>query len=1024
MGKFKLLIIKILLWATVTTYASESAAFNGFPNYFQELVQNEDTTRVEHKIEQALRSVIERLHIPYVDKDGIIRNQGFFAKIEHMVREKDPEAKVYAAGGVVRSLLGYIYKKIYTAKQKNPNISTAAVLDKIIAGKTNANQPKEILSLKALGIGSDLDILIELSAQGQQQQEAIKQEVTDFINSVEKKAGLIETKTKLKYAVVPIGDVKDYCDQITRATAQGGSTLDWLAFPLTSASGYGMRMPEKYPQIFKTFIKGSFDYLPPSDPDSLKDPDKQTVRALRPLLEIPFLVVGKGKDLLLIDLEKLIAKTREGVALSPGAYEQFEKMIRNARFEGAHNRFYLPFPEDKKADRQIETLVFQLSEASKKGEKNLPLIPEFVINRNPIGRPDSCDLKKEGLLMDKLEFLIFHTDQGKLYHGTPYLDNILSVIRNGFIISSEKVGSAAKGRGAYATPLQNVAGQYGVPIEFSLKRNVEPRVLDWQEVQEKPIIKQLVREAEYKKIDPFQYLSEHCNVDIIINEYVLIQNSGIIELPKDIRDIILLYSNKFKALTNILLESMGDHSISGLSQTLKAAYDLQQMLPDYQAFYNLGQLLGIKELAKITDNGNIIAETYNKMSKAFEDPDNIMKGLEYPDKDVQRAAVRALKNYHGEQALSLYEKAFSIDDVNILYETINSLQAYQGNQLHLIFEKALSAKNPEIAKGLFGRTYQFSGNTLRFLFEQAFLSKNENILRLATDRIASRKFNFQHQEDFNFVCKKALKAHNPLIRKEALTCLEEYTGEDIDSLIMQILSDENLDVKKAGIEFLWVYNNQVQNPHKGDTFPLYMQLLSDPNLDVRKAVVENLFAYKGDNALALFKKAFSDNELEKSALVSAMYNMDGKSVEQVWIFALSPDAPEEIQRRVSSKLSFYRGSKPELVFTQALLSNDPKIRIRAKHSLKFKIKNNLELKQKMLPIFVQLFNNKNIEIRKEIAAIMRDDYAKILAIDNDLVIKLKNYVNSNLIIPISDVFSADELSNLADFFGTLDATLL
>src|SRR4051794_36430989 len=101
----------------------ESIAYCDFENYFKEMVQdNGDTTHLEHKVEEALHSVLKRLQVPYVGENGEIQMHGFFEEVEKKIHKKDPEAKVYAAGGVVRSLLGYIYKKVYSAKQKNANI--------------------------------------------------------------------------------------------------------------------------------------------------------------------------------------------------------------------------------------------------------------------------------------------------------------------------------------------------------------------------------------------------------------------------------------------------------------------------------------------------------------------------------------------------------------------------------------------------------------------------------------------------------------------------------------------------------------------------------------------------------------------------------------------------------------------------------------------------------------------------------------------------------------------------------------
>ena len=73
-------------------------------------------------------------------------------------------------------------------------------------------------------------------------------------------------------------------------------------------------------------------------------------------------------------------------------------MIRNARFEGAHNRFYSFNPAPSSPEEvEIEHLVHHLSQALPNGDKNLPLIPEFIVNQDLKKREDNdrCDLGKK-----------------------------------------------------------------------------------------------------------------------------------------------------------------------------------------------------------------------------------------------------------------------------------------------------------------------------------------------------------------------------------------------------------------------------------------------------------------------------------------------------------------------------------------------------------------------------------------------------------------------------------------------------
>lgn len=79
-----------------------------FPNYFAEL-HPDDAKRL---INESLGSILDRLEVPYVEKSQTqIQYRGFFKKIQGIVDIKAPGAKAYISGGMVRSLLGYIYKK-------------------------------------------------------------------------------------------------------------------------------------------------------------------------------------------------------------------------------------------------------------------------------------------------------------------------------------------------------------------------------------------------------------------------------------------------------------------------------------------------------------------------------------------------------------------------------------------------------------------------------------------------------------------------------------------------------------------------------------------------------------------------------------------------------------------------------------------------------------------------------------------------------------------------------------------------
>ncbi|HCU06474.1 MAG TPA: hypothetical protein DIC42_02670 [Holosporales bacterium] len=367
-------------------------------------------------------------------------------------------------------------------------------------------------------------------------------QTTDFINSAEHALGLHDDKSSLKKSIVPIGDVKDYDTQVgtdrsdKNAVAQGGSSLDWLAFPVSAASGRSMVMPSDYQEIMDHFLKGELDYIPsPQQPT----PDKQTIRGLRSLLELPFLnYTANGFQAIKAELEALIAKG----SLESLAQEQIGKMIRNARFEGAKNRFASSIPG--MSAETIEGLVHQLSEKNRKTK-----IPQFMVKNDPALRygTDKGGLAKAKILIPVDTFIENYTDQGVLYHGTPDFTNVLNMIRNGMVISKQNQGTAIHGRGVYTDKTRSVPESYAKDTGVVLEMKVQPdglRVLDWATAKKRQELKTLFPDAATAsgaELDTiFETLSQNYDIDIIINQFPLIQNAAAIRLPKKSIDLIKL----------------------------------------------------------------------------------------------------------------------------------------------------------------------------------------------------------------------------------------------------------------------------------------------------------------------------------------------------------------------------------------------------------------------------------------------------------------------------------------------------
>ena len=498
-----------------------------FPNYFAEFKSEAEAKK---EIEEVLYHILDRLDIPYVLPGGAeLKKVGFINELRTQALALDPDMQLYVAGGVVRSLLGYVYNVVYDMKHKYPDLDIHMIFEFMKKDK------KPVLRQDALGIGSDFDMLFLFKKEKSETRE-IKDKLTEFINSAETHMGLQYVDIPFKKSFVLVGDVKAYKQQIDRATAQGGSALDWLAFSISKDKG-SIKEPDGDLHIFTNFYQGTYDYFAPKPGEKVEIADKQTIRGLRALLELPFLDISKaGQEQISKELNTLI---KSGNPLSDNAMEQIEKMMRNARFQGGHNRIF-------RSKGQVEQLALALASAlhERQNGGKLPPVYEFLRNVRPEKRSssdDPCSLEAEGFLMNQKFFLDTYTDQGTLYHGTPDVKNILSMMRGGLVPSDGKSeknaeekkmkqGTSVCGAGFYTSKDKDLCSTYGIPITLTV-RDVPLRILDWEKFRSD--------KKEYKE-ENFLELSERCDLDIIVNQYPLIQNSGAVNLPKSLEGYIAL----------------------------------------------------------------------------------------------------------------------------------------------------------------------------------------------------------------------------------------------------------------------------------------------------------------------------------------------------------------------------------------------------------------------------------------------------------------------------------------------------
>lgn len=473
-------------------------------------------------LEHACAKITKTIEIPYVDpKSQEVKTMGLFSCLDQTIIEQSPGSKAFIYGGVVRSILGYICFHLLEKNQSHPERSTHQLLEEFLDSTENVS------FLNTLGVGSDLDILLDHPEQGEIQ--SLAQLLTSLINAY--KNNLSEKRLGSFFA--PHGDVLEYSSQVHRSTQQGGSPLDWLAFPMTSRSGSHIRLPSCYPNIMHDFIQGSIHFVPVKDPLNYATKARQ----IRPLLEIPHLQPSEESlPNLIADIQKLAADYRQKNVASVVDFV-FKKAVRNARSWEVCNEYAI-FDETKSPLHQA---VYQLS----RQRGNNPLIPEFLPSREIDTRAadfDPGNLAKDGHLISYSEFIRIYTDNGILYHGTPDFTNIGSMMRVGLVLSSEKQGRALRGRGFYTTNSKTIAKEYeqgeaGLLLSFMLSKSPKLRVLNLPDLS-LDMKNKLRTEARQNNMNFHEYLSDHYAIDIIVDLYVLIQNAKAIHVPKTLKEWI------------------------------------------------------------------------------------------------------------------------------------------------------------------------------------------------------------------------------------------------------------------------------------------------------------------------------------------------------------------------------------------------------------------------------------------------------------------------------------------------------
>ncbi len=556
-------------------------------------------------LNQSLRKITEEIEIPHIDPASKkLDTKRFFEKIDQASVVPFSHTKIFLYGGVVRSMLGYLCHHLHSEyERKQECISTHQVLEEFL------DAPPRLTALEVLGIGSDLDIVYEGCAQRAEDLQPLQMLIKELIDAY--RDTLSDGFAKQYFALS--GDVLEYGPQLRQSMHQGGSPLDWLAFPLTARSGARIQVPDAHPEIINQLLQGHIHFSPIQNPHNYKT----IARQVRPLLEMPYLEpTPDSLPHLIQSIEQLSSSyCQEKTARSVD--QIFAKAVRNARFWGACNAYACLDPV---SSSPLQKAVHVLS----RQKPETPLIPEFLPNIDIANRTDDFDpgnLSAQGFLMSREDFIEKWTDCGRLYHGTPSLVNVACMIRVGLQISTDQrdrpQGCAMDGRGFYMTNLLNVstgyAGTGGVVLGLEIFPSGKLRILDVQNFPTQ-LLENLKKEAEAVQKDFHEYLCDQYAIDIIIKTHILIQNARAIVVPKTIEE---------------WTESLSHH----WQKRLEDAYDLAMLSKDpIKVFKLLKEFGSFDQLHRLSGNtSNIVlqAATWVASRLRSEPPSNHQQSKQF-----------------------------------------------------------------------------------------------------------------------------------------------------------------------------------------------------------------------------------------------------------------------------------------------------------------------------------------------------------------------------------------------------------
>jgi hypothetical protein len=588
---------------------------------------------------------------------------------------KKLEATIYIGGGVVRSIIGHVYRELYLKRYLQTELKKRKkILNKLLKKSEddenkhtkmadiingaefqllqNCWQTGILSATEVLGVGSDFDLYYTLSntlGEIQLEKKTIEEKLTTFVNSAETSSGLRHYKSKLKHSLVPVADIKDYNTQLKRTLEQGGSMLDTLAFEIKIGGNAKLIEPvelrNKKEDIIENLIEGYYEYIPPPPEEYTEATVKQTIRGLRPLLELGFLQI-KNEEQIKKELTRILQAVKDdptGEVVTEDAISQIEKLVRNARFCASHNRAYR-----ESSDSPLGLLLQILERVGVRDEKNVPSLPKFLsmdkidANRNKEKITGKHRDEVEKVLMNHTDFSKNHTEDGILYHGTD-MKNFMPILRGGFVVSSDEQGKAVFGTGLYTTKDKKTAKKYGGPdkimIELKVKETENMRIINvdkldaleddslrkaWFDLKES-LEKEMDELPKYKHVNDL--LKEKYKIDIIIHEHVLVQNYNVIEKPKNFGAYVRAAGTKY-IIENINRENIIEYLrylnlcelAKNLCYNIKQGISYQQIADKMETiFKNINDLKAVikhspQELKSFILNSKKIHEITSKLT--------------------------------------------------------------------------------------------------------------------------------------------------------------------------------------------------------------------------------------------------------------------------------------------------------------------------------------------------------------------------------------------------------------------------